>query len=122
MATKLYHYRIGFPENLILPTGTFLFNYSRHARCEFSQDRYYRPNFTLPHLCFALAQDMVVEVELQDGQHKPSKIVYRMPFEQTQDLDLSLCILWQEKLIKTLWFNDLADEHTTLDKSKYSYP
>jgi hypothetical protein len=122
MATKLYHYSIGFPENLVLPTAQFLFTYSKHAREQFFSDRYYKEKFTLPHLCFTLQDDRIVEIELEAGAQKLNKLIYRMPFLQTHDLDFCICILWENKLIKTLWFNESADEHSTLDKSKYCYP
>lgn len=108
----LYHTDLFIPENLKLPAGAMLLEYSEHARIEAASDRYGRvelPSF------IKFADYTPIEIEVQNG--KVTKVLYRGRYDQTRDL--CLVIIPQRRYVKTVWINTHSDRHHTLDTSKY---
>lgn len=113
----LYHFQLGFPETLkIKEQYTFNLIYSKHALQAANTDRY--GEMKLPYLVI-IPRDYIVEVETEDNI-KVDKIVFRVPYEYKEDLDLCLVVVPDTHFVKTVWFNKITDTHTTLDKRKYS--
>ena len=113
----LYHFQLGFPETLkIKDQYTFNLAYSKHALQAARTDRY--GIMRLPESVI-IPRNYIVEVESQDDV-EADKIVFRIPYEYEEDLDLCIVVITDTQFVKTVWFNKLTDVHTTLDKSRYS--
>lgn len=113
----LYHFQLGFPETLkIKEQYVFNLTYSKHALRAASTDRY--GTMRLPE-SVVIPRDYIVEVETEDNV-EVDKIVFRVPYEYKEDLDLCIVVVQSTQFVKTVWFNKITDTHTTLDKRKYS--
>ena len=113
----LYHSELGFPESLkIKDQYTFNLIYGAHAMRAAKTDRY--GDMKLPYLVI-IPRDYIVEIETKDDI-EVDKIVFRIPYEHEEDLDLCLVVMPRTQFVKTVWFNKASDTHTTLDKMKYS--
>jgi hypothetical protein len=110
----LYHSELGIPENILkqLPKGLVVLTYSRHAKDSLYNDHYgIIPEYEFVDTRYA----KVIEVEVENS--KPIKVVYRVSYQD--DLDVCLAVALERGVVKTSWFNNKNDLHTTLDKSKY---
>lgn len=98
--------------------GLINLRYGSHAQNEANRDRYGKAElFGSAEFCAA----DVVEIEVKAGQ--PVKAVLRFPYDDTLDLVMVLTTpLRGEAFVKTVWFNEAADNHQTLDRSKYRKP
>lgn len=119
----LYHAMIGLPAGLRLPDQPVLLAYSNHARRAASADRYGDVGRRLPRV-LQVANAQVVEVEA-DGD-RLLKVVYRLQLDDRLDLCLVVCPPWHPALtewtVKTVWLNEHADQHRTLDRRRYERP
>ncbi len=114
-ASLLYHTEIGFPSSVVLPSGVFSLTYSRHAQNASSDDRY--GQMVLPD---TLNVDVakLIEIEVRDGE--VIKGVYRINYDS--DLDLIIVLIPHTSFVKTVWFNEVNDVHSTLQAWKYTTP
>lgn len=113
----LYHFQLGFPLSLkIKDQYSFNLTYSNHALRAANTDRY--GGMKLPEKV-VIPRNYIVEVETKDNIEL-DKIVFRIPYEYKEDLDLCLVVIPETQFVKTVWFNKATDTHKTLDKEKYS--
>lgn len=113
----LYHFQLGFPETLkIKEQYTFNITYSKHALEAARTDRY--GIMKLPERV-VIPRTYIVEVETQDNI-EVDKIVFRIPYEYDDTLDLCLVIIPNNSLCKTLWLNKVEDLHKSLNKERYT--
>lgn len=113
----LYHFQLGFPKTLkIKDQYSFNLTYGTHAMRAASTDRY--GDMKLPERV-VIPKDYIVEIETKDNV-EVDKIVFRIPYEYKEDLDLCLVVIPSTQFVKTAWFNKATDTHKTLDVEKYS--
>jgi hypothetical protein len=115
--TGTYHKDIGFPPTVSMLVGRhFDFTFSGHALHACLNDRYGR--FTPPpELTVQLEQ--IVEIALFKGVIH--KVVVRIPHDE--NFDIVVVFIPEPRgvgFVKTCWLNHKKDDHSTLDKSKYS--
>jgi hypothetical protein len=113
---KLYHKKLGLPKNLARYTNQrYSLEYTRHAQMECVKDKYklIYPPFTL-----VLILDDIIEIEEDGG--KVTKIVARTKYDDSFDLIVVFIPNGNKGVVKTVWLNEINDNHKTLDKSKYS--
>lgn len=111
MKDGLYHTATGFPK---LTFGAILgLVPSAHASLRAAELR----AGEVPRM-FSPATSKVIEVEIVKG--KVSKILARKTLDETRDL--CYVFLTETKVVKTVWINDKADKHYTLDKSRFTRP
>ncbi len=140
MSTKLFHRDLGIPDGLDLWTfKVWKLDYSKHALQAALTDRYGLPKRLPKSIQFTEAHIFEVEVfptrftALGIGtKFQTVKVCIRVPaceggFEGPRpgmDLCLALVRGDEDDVLKvtTLWFNERADTHATLDRSKYSTP
>lgn len=115
IANGLFHKDIGLPisPNRIIFHGTL--NYSNHAIKAANSDRYGKIN--LPKI-LNTKNDNVTLIELETKNGRPFKGVYRMP--HCQKYDIVIVVLYETRLVKTVWLNSRTDAHKTLGASKYT--
>lgn len=107
----LYHKDIYMPK-LPMPNGIFKLEYSEHAKREAFRDRY--GAIRLPSQL--ITQDATI-IEVEVINRKPTKILYRLPYDINHDI--MLAVKPGEWFVKTVWINRKSDNHRTLDRSKY---
>ena len=107
----LYHFSIGFPENVIKISGIFKLIFTYHAIKASGNDRYGK--IQLPTV-LNVDSALLVEMEVVDGIM--IKGVYRVPYDNQCDL---IIVMLANGKVKTVWLNYNSDKHYTLDKSKY---
>lgn len=113
----LYHFELGFPSSLVIKDQyTFNLKYSLHALEAAKSDRYGK--MKLPERV-VIPRNYIVEVAT-DNNIDVNKIVFRIPYEYREDLDLCLVVIPETQFVKTVWFNKATDTHKTLDIEKYS--
>lgn len=61
-----------------------------------------------------LGYDMIFEYYV--SEYNIVKILYRIPYNKYQDI---IMVLTSDKTIVTVYYNDIGDNHSTLDKSLY---
>lgn len=115
LQTGLFHKDIGLP----ISPNRIIFHaqlkYSNHALKAAQNDRYGKIN--LPET-LNTKLDNVTLIELETKNGKPFKGVYRMPYNDKHDIVIVL--LYETRLVKTVWLNSKTDAHKTLDVSKYT--
>lgn len=120
MITGTFHKDIGFPPLIDSIVGRrFAFTFSAHALHACLSDRY--GHFTPPP-DLVVQKEQIVEASFFDGEIL--KVVVRVPHDENFDL----VIVFMPKhrgcgdtgFVKTCWLNHKKDDHSTLDKSKYS--
>lgn len=104
-----YHYQIGFPKTLSLPTGIVRLTYSYHALNKGVD--------SLPDV-LNTTRARLIEVET-DFFGKVLKVVYRVPYNAVYDLVLAVL---PNGFVKTVWLNGKYDNHATLNKNLYCCP
>lgn len=111
----LFHKDIGLPiaSNRIIFHANL--NYSNHALRAANNDRYGKIN--LPRI-LNTKLDNVTLIELETRNGKPYKGVYRLP--HCEKYDIVIVVLYETRLVKTVWLNSNTDKHGTLNKSKYT--
>lgn len=113
----LYHKELGFPASLkIKEQYTFNLTYGTHALRAAKTDRY--GEMKLPQRV-VIPNTYIIEVETSNDIDV-DKIVFRIPYEYEESLDLCLVVIPKTQFCKTVWFNHVTDTHKTLDKKKYS--
>lgn len=108
----LYHRVIGFPSPLRIPMGDILLQNSFHAR-----QQAYERRITIPAIV-NLADATIIEVET-DWHGRVVKTVARFPYDRLRDLTI---VMLTNGAVKTVWLNDVDDEHETLDLTRYDRP
>jgi hypothetical protein len=119
MNTYKYHYQVGFPTNLRKPSGCVELVYTDHARRAARNDRYGRIE-ALPRK-LRLSRVQLIEAEaLADGTLV--KGLYRMGYDDNYWLLLAIAFCEDGAVVKTVWKNQRADQHATLQRELYSVP
>lgn len=116
LVNKKYHEKIGFPKNVVLPSGKINLKYGPHSRKEALEDKY--GNIILPNsidLNSAYIYEIVVN-PLNDIV----KAACRTSYDDKRDL--ILVISFPDHFVITVWSNYKSDVHHTLNKSNYSVP
>lgn len=114
----LYHKDIGFPDDISLPRGfspVMDLRYSRHAQDEAQKDIY--GNITLPPR-MDVRKGQTIEIAVSNKV--VTKMVIRFPHDDTRDI--TMVIQPQDGFVRTVWFNEKTDQHTSLNKAKYADP
>lgn len=129
-----YHRDIALPAGAArLFAGVFRLELSRHAIHAAAEDRYGMPKLNRT---IRILESQVIEVTYENS--RPIKAVVRIPYrhnssealESKSPLDIVLVIFppteslrggrfVPEVMAKTIWLNESADTHKTLDKTKY---
>lgn len=109
---ETYHKELGFPKWFTKPEGIKDLRYTNHAVRASQTDRYGR--IQLPARLDTRCD--LIEVGVEDG--KVAKLVYRGRYDK--QYDLVIVVIPGEWIVKTVWLNDRADEHKTLQTWKYS--
>ncbi len=107
----LYHKDIFMPP-LRLGNGMIKLNYSLHALDSAYNDRY---DIIKLEECYNFSKAEIVEVEVKNGV--AIKVVAR--FDYNDKYDLTIVVVPQTKIVKTVWLNRKDDIHNTLDATKY---
>lgn len=111
---QLYHYKIGFPKEVVLIYGILNLKYSEHAKRESREDRY--GAITLPDSLNTAAVKLI-EAEVDGGVMV--KGVYRAALNDLNDLVL---VVMRDGFVRTVWKNRKNDQHRTLDRARYCRP
>lgn len=111
----LFHKDIGLP----ISSDRIKFNcplrYSNHANRAANNDRYGKIN--LPER-LNTQLDNVTLIELETRNGKPYKGVYRT--SHCEKYDIVIVLLYETRLVKTVWLNSKDDKHNTLKTWKYT--
>lgn len=108
---KLFHKDLGLPK-VRYPMGEFRLEYSRHAIEASRSDRY--GYIHLPEILDTM-DCTIIEVGTEDD--RVVKIVYRQSYDSNLDLVLVVNPLtWK---VITVWVNEKADAHRTLNVRNY---
>ena len=111
----LYHFQLGFPQGLTLPSKGFLqLQYSAHAVKGSETHRYGMINLPAK-VAFGACQ--LIEAEFQGGAL--AKVLVRVPYTETLDLVLAVK---PNGFVKTVWLNESQDTHKTLNSGRYIKP
>lgn len=120
----LYHREIGFPKNWIdllpnsfTPTHVKL-SYGSHARQEALVDRY--GEIKLPDSISFSRESGIKIIEMEVASGVVTKLVVRAPYDE--DKDIIIVFQPQDGFVRTVWFNQKTDTHSTLNKAKYNIP
>jgi len=110
----LYHADIKLPDGFRLPARTVELFWTRHAEGARSNDRYGEiPRIPLVNLA------MCETIEVGITGRRVEKVVVRTGFDDYCDLVLVLIPGPNKWTVKTVWFNEIHDNHKTLDRSRY---
>lgn len=107
----LYHKDIFMPK-LNVGNGMVKVNYSIHAIESAYTDRY--DTIGLKD-AYNFSEADIVEVEVKD--QRAIKVVAR--FDYNDKYDLTIVIVPQTKIVKTVWLNTKEDNHVTLNAEQY---
>lgn len=107
----LYHKDIYMPE-VTLNNQDIEPNYTIHAVEQAENDRY--DVIMLPST-INLSHGDLIELEVKSG--KIEKLVIR--FDYTIEYDLIMVIIPDSYKVKTVWLNDVMDNHKTLNTNRY---
>lgn len=108
----LYHVSLGLPESIKDLFGLYESELTCHAINASESDKY--GIIEIP--CeIEINEKNIIEVEINDF----IKIVVRQSYNDDFDLCLVVVINGCKAIIKTLWLNDVLDNHMTLDASRY---
>lgn len=114
----LYHYKVGFPQNLKVPDGTYKLKLTNHAKRALIEDRY--P--IAPMLPGKINTSRCLLVEVETDEKDVVKLVYRIPVHPQLHLVVAGYFFAQEFVVKTVWGQLANDNHSTLDRNKYDTP
>lgn len=110
----LYHSSLpNFPKIKNLPTGIVNPSYSIHAQDEAVKDIY---NIIILPCEIDMSEIEIFEVEIINDEIV--KIAFRMEYDEIFDLCVAMN-LDKKFTVKTVWLNEISDNHYTLDESKY---
>ena len=107
----LYHKDVYLPYAMTHPYSNLrlCLIYTKHAKKEAKDE-----GIKLP-LTTTLNDTQIIEMGIENGKVK--KIVYRLTYDDKRDILLAFAIpSW---CVKTVWLNDVSDDHTALDRTKY---
>jgi hypothetical protein len=111
----LYHADIRLPQGFVSPTARVALRWTKHADHARMTDRYGEMR---RFQSATLARLSVVEVGVEAG--KVVKILFRGRYDDNLDVCMVLIPNGNQPwTVKTVWFNENKDSHTTLDKSRY---
>jgi hypothetical protein len=113
MDETLYHVEIGLPKGFVAPVHVIRPVYGRHAQRAATNDRY--GTMSLPTM-LCLGTGKVIEVGIVG--RRISKILFRFKYDDT--LDMCIVLIPGSWFAKTVWFNERADSHRTLDRTRYA--
>lgn len=120
---KLYHKTLFMPDSVNFYCGPrYRLHYTRHAQLECLHDKLGVIDKPPKNITFSREQVIEIAVEKSPSHAFISKIVVRVPYENTRDLIL---VVFPEGTradlmhVGTCWTNADHDDHATLDKSKY---
>lgn len=108
----LYCKQVYWPENVQLPSGAFMPQYSRHALDAAEDDRYGRIN--LPAAIYYQDYE-IFEMLVENGKVK--KIAIRGYYDERRNL--VIVVNPDNCRVITVWTNLHSDTHATLDHSRY---
>lgn len=114
----LYHKDVGFPEDINMPRNfnpVMSLRYGSHAEAAAHNDRY--GEMRLPHR-IDVRKGTTIEIGVTGKT--VTKMVIR--FDYNEQLDMVLVIIPESSFVKTVWFNEKGDKHSTLDRRKYADP
>lgn len=109
----IYHKDVYIPPALRGYQFSALLKYSRHAIQESINDE--RGEIKLPKIIDS-RDATLVEIEVNEG--KVTKTLFRLSY--SDEHDLCLVIIPENRVVKTVWLNNKDDHHKTLDRSKYA--
>ena len=108
----LYHKDVYLPK-INKVNRDFKVEYTHHAIEAAYNDRY--EEIVLPET-INLAKSEIIEIEVKNGEIV--KILIRTKYNSRYDLNLA--IIPQNLKVKTVWLNDVNDDHKTLKVEKYN--
>lgn len=109
-----FHKYLGIPKEAQTDWGILKLKYSVHALNAAQDDRYGIIENLPSWIGTGLAE--VIEVEM-DEDGCTTKVLYRVPHDSC--FDLVLAVIPYSRTVKTVWLNDIYDNHDTLDESVY---
>jgi hypothetical protein len=112
----LFHSRIYIPAAIELPGGPLRLTYSKHALHK-AADNYNGDITSLLPEILDPADAELIEVET-DANLRLIKVVYRLEV-RNELFDIVLAIQTDRNLVRTVWTNDVRDEHRSLRKARY---
>lgn len=118
---KMFHRELGFPLTFKYPDTVIDLEWSRHAREEASEDRYGAIDILKK---LDTTQFEPIEIEMRDSLKHTVKILLRSKYEVEGNNIVIAVMPESEKtwFVKTVWYNQVSDEHETLDESVYNVP
>lgn len=122
----LYHIELGFPVNFTYPTTTVPLEWGVHAKEQASRDRY----GDIDLLEEINTNDFYpIEIDFDSSTSTIYKMVLRSKYNiQTAkypyglNVILVVCPRARAWFVKTTWYNQAIDKHSTLDETKYTVP
>jgi hypothetical protein len=115
----LYHYQLGIPAHVRnnLPCGRYRLAYTDHAKRAARSDRYGPFDMLPSHVNTERA--WVIEVEAgEDGV--ATKVLYRVALSSRLHICLAVRPQGREFVVKTVWGQEVGDDHSTLRKERYA--
>ena len=118
MNSKLYHREVYFPEfvkNELRKIQDVRVSYSAHALHQANSDRYGK--VSLPTVVPVHNGDVF---EVETVGNKINKLCVRFPLKN-RPLSIVFVILfdYNRNVVKTVWLNQVTDNHSTLNKGNY---
>lgn len=110
---NLYHYKLGIPDYLQVRFGVISLKYGQHSM----EKAYERAGKTFK-VPAKLNTDSAKVIEVEETNRITTKVVYRIPFDNRDDL--CIVIIPQTCQVKTVWLNSIDDKHYTLNERPYT--
>lgn len=110
-----FHRRKGFPEKLVLPTGTYPIEKTDHSKHRAHDNDH--GSFALPDEIH-FTKEHIIEVKIKD--RRVWRILIRKEFDD--QYDVCYVIQFPNFELITSWRNEKSDTHETLDLKQYNHP
>lgn len=114
---KRYHVELGIPARIELPRGILTLWPTEHARTEAARDKYGPVELPLEIDTRQKKRVRLIEVTVDENE-RPVSALYRLRYDERRDL--CIVVLFEERLIKTVWVNERSDTHQTLRRELYA--
>lgn len=114
----IYHRDIGFPKSINLLQGFTHLRYTNHA-AERQADKY--DGLKVLPSTLNINWKNIVEIHTDDNVFV-KKILVRIHYDKHRDMVLAIQPLEKYAKVITFWLNKKKDQHTHLDKTKYTHP
>ena len=102
-----------------MPEGIYeIKKYSQHALRAAKDDRYGEARRLPSYVDMSKADLFEIEVE----NNKVIKAAVRTDYDDVLDLIIVFMPLTKDNFVKTVWFNEKTDQHSTLKHWKYNIP